>query len=77
MEDAQATKVYVEDKTDYMVDNMDAAQAEKGYMKTKFCKCLNSPHMCKPTYNISVRIMHVIGKLIRSTLRHNKTDHLD
>jgi DUF1680 family protein len=50
MEENQATKVYLEDKMDYMVDNMDAAQAEKGYMNTKFYECLNFPHMCKPTY---------------------------
>jgi DUF1680 family protein len=50
MEENQATKVYLEDKMDYVVDNMDAAQAEKGYMNTKFYECLNFPHMCKPTY---------------------------
>jgi len=45
--DAQTMKVYVEDKTHYVVDNMDAAQAEKGYMKTKVYKCFNFPCMRK------------------------------
>ena len=51
--DAQTMKVYVEDKTHYVVDNMDAAQAEKGYMKTKVYKCFNFPCMRKETYDIS------------------------
>jgi len=45
--DAQTMKVYVEDKTHYVVDNMDAAQAEKGLHEDKGLQVLQLPMHAK------------------------------